>query len=240
MNFSAHLFNFLKKHGKVSVENFGIFYLKNTNAVVESTTNRILPPGKEVAFDPHPNIADDTFAHYLAQEKNIPVNDAQADIQQEVSYWNATIEKEGALSLEGLGTFRTDGSQPYFSGLRLENLAPDFYGLEEIKISDIKKSRAVPTEKKPYRFGRTLNWLLPLLMIVGVLGYFAATQPELIFGKKSLLKEKPAAPQPKKQTIIKKDTATVQVISDTLKTDTLAAVKTTSHTWKKLKKPQNR
>ena len=209
MNFSQFLLEFLKKQGSVSIPGFGTYYLHTINAVLDKEGRNILPPGAEVAFKPEVSGDGDDFVQYLSKEKNIPIIDAQVEIKKQVNYWNATLLKEKTVAVEHLGTFFLEDSKMVFSGKRTENLSPDFYGLEEINISEIKTSSRKSGDS--YQLSKSFIWIAPLL--IGVLGltYFGVTQPEAIFGKKSFEDKTP-----------KKEVKTTK--ADSLKIDSLKAV----------------
>ncbi|MBH1958614.1 MAG: hypothetical protein I8H68_00740 [Flavobacteriia bacterium] len=257
MNFSFLILEFLKQQGQVPVPGFGTFYLKNTNALVDEDAQNILPPGKEVAFKNDNSAADGSFARYIAQQKNIPLIDAEIEVKKQTNFWYLTLEKEGKFVLENVGTFILDDSQIYFTGKRTDNLSPDFYGLEEINISEIKNSNKLlknSGKNSSYRFSKPVYWVLPLVLVISGLTYYAIAQPEEIFGKKSFkngLETKPVEKIVKDS--IKKDSATIiNPVLDSAKNDSskpavvvpVPVKKWTSKNyskskWKKAKKRQN-
>lgn len=254
MNFSLFLLEFLKQHGSVSIPGFGTYYLHTTNAVLDKEGKNILPPAAEVAFKPDVSGDGNDFVQYLSKEKNIPIIDAQIEIKKQVNYWNATLLKDKRVEVEHLGTFFLEDSKMVFTGKRTENLSPDFYGLEEINISEIKNS---PRKSgNSYQLRKSFFWIAPLL--IGVLGltYFGVTQPEMIFGKKSFKDETPKKEvKPTKTDSLKIDSLkSVQLAMDSIKNDSLqkaiVPIKTpvkkwssknhSKSKWKKAKKRQNR
>lgn len=255
MNFSSAILESLRKNGATTVAGFGTFYLKNTNAVVEQSGKHILPPGKEIAFASEFNDNSADLTKFIASEKQIPQFDAELEVKKLVNFWNGTLEKEQKLNVENIGSFSLDDSKIHFSGLRLENHSPDFYGLEQISISEIKKSAQVSQKvaaEKEYKFSNSLWWLMPLIAAVSALLYFGITQPELIFGKKSFQKNSEKPVQKAVKPIVQKDSAQIAATADSAKTDSAAAVpikapvkkwsskKYSKSKWKKSKKRQNR
>lgn len=186
MSFSTLILEFLKNHAEITVAGFGTFYLKNTNAMVETDRKSILPPGKEVAYSDSIETQDNSFANFMASQRNISLAEAQAEIKKQVVFWNSTLEKEGQLNVEDIGTFSLNDSKIHFTGARLNNATPDFYGLEEINLAEINKPSHKNTgEAQAYQTSRSWIWILALILVLGGISYFAVTQPELIFGKKS-------------------------------------------------------
>ncbi len=235
MNFSLFLLEFLKKHNLVSLPGFGTFYLHTINAVLDKEGKNILPPGAEVAFKTDVSGNGNDFAQYLSDGKKIPLIDAEIEIKKQINYWNATLFKDKKISIEHLGTFFLVDSKMVFSGNRTENLSPDFYGLEEINISQLKNSSSKSGQS--YGLTKSVFWITPLIIGILALTYFGVTQPEMIFGKKSFKDETPKKEvAPIKIDSIKIDSLKqVQLVTDSIKNDSLqkaiAPIKTPAKKW---------
>lgn len=257
MNFHAHLLEFLKVNGQVSLPNFGTFYLKNIAAIVDQKEQSISPPGKEITFSDAAENESDHFAKFLSSQKKVSLQEAQAEIIRQISFWNSTLEKEKEIVLENLGTFFLTDQTLHFKGNQTENLSPDSYGLEEIDLTQIKKtgrSSAPENDKNSYRFSPSNWWVLLLLAGIAALTYFGITQPEAIFGKRSFqnLMEEKAVPQKTNTSAIEKSLLALQdsarlntakldsLKTDSLKTDSIKAavipVKSAPKTYKNYSK----
>jgi nucleoid DNA-binding protein len=228
MNFHALLLEFLKINGRVTFRGFGTFHLKNTGAMVEEDGKSISPPGKEIVFDPHTQENEDQFSKFVSEGKKIYLEDAQTEIDEQISLWNTTLEKEKEVTLENVGSFYISEETLRFTGRRIENLSPDSYGLEEINLTQIKNtgtSSGSETDKNSYRFSSSIWWIILLLAGISALTYFGITQPENLFGMRSfqnILEEK-AAPQKTNTFAIEKSLAAIQdsARSNTAKIDSL-------------------
>ncbi|WP_304343175.1 hypothetical protein [Chryseobacterium koreense] len=200
MKLSSLILDSLRQNGATSISGFGTFYLKNANAKVDQDAAHILPPGSEIAFSTDFEWESTDFPSYVSAEKKIPQIDAEIEVRKMINYWNGTLYKEKTLTVEHLGTFFLNDEKINFSGLRTAHLSPDFYGLEQINISEIKnpksKSKKNP-EKSAYQFNSSGWWVLTLLIGIGAITYFGITQPEFIFGKKSFEKIPDQKPQKK-------------------------------------------
>ncbi len=251
MDFSSLIIEFLEKHGSVAVSGFGSFRLKKTNAVVDKDGKSILPPGKEITFRTDNENSNTDFAKFVSERKNIPLIDAEIEIKKQVNFWNAHLHKNKELAVENIGAFFLEDSKINFIGNRTENISPDFYGLEEIKFSEIKSISA-----SSYRFSSSAYWVLLLIGGILTITYFGIVQPEKIFGKKSFGKGELLKPLPKvEKDTIKKDSAVAEkniAVSDSMQKDTLktaAIIKTpvkkwsskkySNSQWKKKKKRRN-
>ena len=255
MNFSSILLEFLKNHGSASIPGFGTFYLNTINASLDQEGKNILPPGTEIAFKTSQSGNSDEFLKFISAKKGVPAIDAELEIKKQVNYWNATLFKEKKVRVENIGLFYLEDSKMHFSAERTENLSPDFYGLEEINISEIKNHKT--GSGRSFQFSKSFYWIVPLLLIISALTFFGVTQPEMIFGKKSFAPKTPEKAIP----VIKKDSAKIDslqsasALADSLKADSIkntaasaaaAPKKWTSKKnyskskWKKPRKHQNR
>ena len=219
MNFNALLLEFLKTNRPLSLLGFGTFHLKNSTAFLDSNGQNILPPGREIAFQMDSNNLSNDFIKFLAAKKDSSISAAETEIKKHVTFWNSTLEKEGKLILENIGDFTLAESVLLFTGNRLENIAPDFYGLEEINLSEIKNRK---TTNKSYQFKPSIWWIAPLIVGVLAITYFGITQPEKIFGKKSFTDLEEKKPEIKiEKAIAVPDSATLNKNSDSLKMDSI-------------------
>lgn len=254
MNFPVLILEFLNKHGHVNIPGFGVFYLKNTNASLDNENAHILPPGKEVAFRTETFEKDESLANYIVQQNKISHIEAEIELRKLTNFWNSTLEKDGKIAIENIGTFFLDDSKLHFAGERTENLSPDFYGLEEINLSQIKNPQPIESTEnaaQPYRFSKTVFWLVPILLGIGAITYLGISQPETIFGQKSFGNGfgKPTAKKIKKDSAKTDSVVAKQLALDSIKTDSTATTiapvkkwsskKKSTSKWKKSRKPQN-
>lgn len=263
MNFSSLLLEFLTKNGVVTLPGFGEFYLKKTSASLNKEGKNILPPGKEIAFRTDLQNNGQDFINFLSQKNEVSNAEAEIEIKKQLNFWNSTLEKEHHFNLDRVGTFYLSADTISFKGLRTENLSPDFYGLEEINISAIGKGKSKLKDldsEKSYSFGKSLYWVIPLAIGIGALIYFAVTQPELLFGRKSFKNDLKEETSKKPQTSVLKndslkvDSAALKMTADSLRTDSLQRVNNIKNApakkwssknysnskWKKVKRRKNR
>lgn len=255
MNFSSILLEFLKNHGSASIPGFGTFYLNTITASLDQEGKNILPPGTAIAFKPSQSGNSDEFLKFISSRKGVPMIDAELELKKQVNYWNATLFKEKKVRVENIGLFYLEDSKMHFSAERTENLSPDFYGLEEINISEIKNHKS--ESQRSFQFSKYFYWIVPLVLIISALTYLGVSQPEMIFGKKSFTPETPAKvlPAVQKDTVKIDSLQSAAALVDSLKADSIknmtapvaaAPKKWTSKKnyskskWKKPRKQQNR
>ncbi|MFC7347487.1 hypothetical protein ACFQO9_12230 [Chryseobacterium zhengzhouense] len=188
MNISAYILEYLKQFGTVVVPKFGVFSLEKSKAVINSENGSILPPSSKITFHSDYQVVSDDLVNFISTQKNISKNSAESELQVQTDFWKKKLQAEQTLEIQNLGTIFVEDGILTFKGNRLESDHPDFYGLEEIRFSDIKNDESsIPTvnREKDYKFNKSILWIF--LFIIPVLGilYFGYTQRELLFGKKS-------------------------------------------------------
>lgn len=188
MNISADILAFLKLFGKASVPGFGQFTIEKTGAQFNDQTKTLLPPSQLIIFNKNENQNDEGLIQFLAKRNQVTPDRIEKLLKDQVDSWNSTLYSGQPLLIDGLGEF--DQQDFKFSGYRIESENSDFFGLEEINITDVQKSSKYKTPKGniPKDTNKTVSVLLWIfLLVIPVLGllYFGYTQQELIFGKKS-------------------------------------------------------
>jgi len=188
MNISAYILDYLKQFGTVTVPKFGVFSLENSKAVINSENGSILPPSSKIAFHSDYQVLSDDLIGFISNKKAISKEAAENELQIQTDFWKKKLQAEQVLEIQNLGTVFIEDGQLHFKGNRLESDHPDFYGLEEIRFSDINEGESFESpvnKEKDYKFNKSTLWIF--LFIIPVLGilYVGYTQQELLFGKKS-------------------------------------------------------
>lgn len=183
----------LLRSSSVVVEGIGTFYLKDSTAKIQEDLQSILPPSRLIMLELDYEAKDQGFASFLASMEQRSLKESLDAIRTQSAFWKSNLLKEEPLTLEGLGVFYPQEKQMVFKGERIESGAPNYYGLEQISLSKIKEKRgASPSGSGPYKKSGSKVW--PFLLAAALIGVavLALTNQELIFGKKSDLKEKEA------------------------------------------------
>lgn len=226
MNISAYILEYLKQFGTATVPGFGVFSLKNSKAIINSENGSILPPASQIDFTIDYEVKAEELTAFIAGQKQMSLEASRSDLKIQTDFWKKKLQAEQILEIQNLGTIFIEEGHTHFKGKRIESGRPDFYGLEEIRFSDINNGEKVdPTvnREKDYKFKKSILWIF--LLAIPVLGivYLAFTQRELLFGKKSFDK---VSVQTSTHRIVK-DTVKVMVhtpevsVSDSLKKDSL-------------------
>ncbi|WP_415329355.1 hypothetical protein [Chryseobacterium sp. MMS23-Vi53] len=225
MNISAYILDYLKQFGTVTVPGFGVFSLENSKAIINSENGSILPPASKIVYTPDYQIKSDDLAAFIGGQKQMSLEASKTDLQIQTDFWKKKLQADQTLEIQGLGVLFIEDGETHFKGNRLESDHPDFYGLEEIKISDINnkdvKIGNVVNSEKDYKFNKSILWAF--LVVIPVLGiiYVGYSQQELLFGKKSF--DKTNISIQTKTHRIEKDTVKIQThtmpVADSLKKD---------------------
>ncbi|MDQ0592482.1 nucleoid DNA-binding protein [Chryseobacterium ginsenosidimutans] len=226
MNISAYILEYLKQFGTVKVPNFGVFSLENSKAIINSENGSILPPASKIVYMPDYEVESDEFAGFVASQKQMTLEASKTDLQIQTDFWKKKLQADQILEIQGLGTIFIEDGETHFKGNRLQSDHPDFYGLEEIKISDINNKELKPSisvnKEKDYKFNKSILWIFLIVIPVVGIFYVAYSQQELLFGKKSL--DKTNISVQTKTHRIEKDTVKVQThtpVVDSLKKDSV-------------------
>lgn len=225
MKTAAYILEFLNANAEVSVEQFGVFGQKTFSAEFRQEDQSLFPPGKEIVFFPDAHAKDAGLKNFIATKEDFSEDDASLKIQKLVNVIRQETAENQPFEVADLGIFTLEDSKLTLQGKKIYHQNPDFYGLEEIKISEIesKPSEISAETETDYQFNNAVLWLF--LLIIPVLGmmFLGFTKRDFLFGKKSIgtvavttsthrIKEKPSVKAKKP-------------VADSLKTDTNKAKK---------------
>lgn len=188
MNISAYILEYLKQFGSVEVPQFGVFFLETSKAVLNAETGSILPPSTQIAFRPDYQNSSNQFLEYISSQRSVSNEMVKNELQIQTDFWKKKLQAEHFLEIENVGRVFYEDKHLIFKGNRFEADFPDFYGLEEIKFSDIHDTDSpIDTKNKEgdYKLNKSILWIFLFVVPVGALAYLGITQQELIFGKKS-------------------------------------------------------
>lgn len=186
MNITQVISDYLKQNPSAVIEGFGTFSLANSRAVVDAESGVILPPAKQISFSEDYTAMDKGFLTFLSENQNITLSEARQALADQTEFWKNKIVTGEGFDLTALGRFQSVGDQLEFVGSRVSSDTPDFYGLEEIKLADIKKNSITNSvEDNDYRMNKSI--LYTFLVALPMLGILAAAiwKRDVLFGKKS-------------------------------------------------------
>lgn len=218
---STYILEYLRDNNEAEVLALGIFSLKKSGAKVVTSQNNILPPAKEIFLSLNPNAYGRDFIQFIAKKENYSLETAEKFIKNETLQWNTKIENQENFEIAKIGKFITDAEGYTFLGERVEDFAPDYFGLEEINLIELQRN--TPPTHNDWENNRTESTsfnnmiLWTFLFVLPILGLLVAgvLYSDKVFGKKSF-----------ENLNIKKGTNRIEntqapIQTDTLKTDSI-------------------
>ncbi len=191
MNLVNSIIDELKKHSEVALEGFGLFFLRDTTARFSKESEELLPPSRVIDLRIDYQIKDNGFIERTAQNAGCSEIEVKSHLEKLTSFWKNQLLSNDAFSIEELGHFRISDSSMAFEGERISELVPHLFGLEQINLKEIQKgSKKSAAPNQPY--ARSSYWGWKAFFVISVVGLLvlAYTQKEVLFGKKSELKQK--------------------------------------------------
>ncbi|MBD8083628.1 HU domain-containing protein [Chryseobacterium caseinilyticum] len=247
MNISAYILEYLKRHGSVTVAGFGVFYLENSKAKLDPENGSILPPSSQIAFKVDYLAESDDLISNIASQKGIAFEAAKNELQIQTDFWKKKLQADHTLEIQNIGRIDQGDNGLAFFGKRLASDHPDFYGLEEIRFSDIsdgEKLIEASTKEKDYKFSKSILWIFLAAIPVAGLIYLGIAQKELLFGNQSFdsLSAQTKTKRIEKTVPVQLDSAQIKIAdslkraafkADSLKTDSLKKDSIRKHTPRK-------
>jgi len=105
MHLAPYIETLLEERNFVILPGFGAFEPGAYLGIGINENGELLPPKRAVSFNPHLSNDDSVLATVIASKELIEVDDAKAKLKALVFEWKSTLNKEGALIVEGLGRF---------------------------------------------------------------------------------------------------------------------------------------
>ena len=118
MSINLEILNCLQKNSSVEIPGFGVFYLKNSGAVVNQEQKIILPPAKQVFFTFDPSAKDNTLQNQLVKANFCTEEQAEQEITERSASWKFKYDSKENFTLDQLGDFVNSESGFVFLGKR--------------------------------------------------------------------------------------------------------------------------
>ncbi|WP_379968282.1 hypothetical protein [Epilithonimonas sp. UC225_85] len=217
MNFEYYIYQYLLKHQKAEVPDFGVFELTKESAKIDAENSIIIPPKEVVTFQYQPFVVDNQLAKYIADETNSNIFIIQTNLKNEVAKWFQKLQQKNTLHLENLGQFQLDEHDKV---IKITDNNADVFGLEEINLQNLKSFKSRKTIiSGDYSFNKKVIWTFLAIVILGSVSLFLFGDQQLIFGKSSQIPTKKIVKRvaPKKIVTIPKQ--------DSIKKDSIKPIK---------------
>ena len=145
MHLAPYIETLLEERNFVILPGFGAFEPGAYLGISINEKGELLPPKRAVSFNPHLSNDDSVLATVIASKELLEVDDAKAKLKALVFEWKSTLNKEGALVVEGLGRFEkenglvqliTEASELKLGSFGLPAVAPPSKKEEVVKEVD--------------------------------------------------------------------------------------------------------
>ncbi|SMC35468.1 HU domain-containing protein [Moheibacter sediminis] len=171
MNLEKHISTLLYSYDCVIAPGFGAFLThKNSSSLNETSID---PPSKKVGFNGALQKSDGLLIQTYAQSRKLSFEDAQREIENQISFWKIHLNKNDSLILGELGTFtKYPAGNVEFKPNEL-NYSLESFGLESIRTKFIMQP--VPKNNGSNGVWWKVAAMVPIL--IGGYLYFAQPQP---------------------------------------------------------------
>ncbi len=210
MNFEYFLYQYLLKHQKAEITDFGVFLLIRESAKIDAENSVIIPPKESITFELDPSIQNTDFPEFVAVQSQSDLSEVDQNLKAEVSGWLSQLKSGKSLQLRNIGEFKMDDAQKVVKVSDHED-----FGFEAINLNQLKSKKAEPQSTETYSLSKSVIWTFVAVIAVGSAILFGFKNPDLIFGKSSKIPSRPSVKkaQPKRAVIITKQ--------DSLKSDSI-------------------
>lgn len=216
MNLGQYLFGYLQEKRSAELPNFGVFSLKKKSAILNEENATFLPPTFEIFFEKNETVVSSDFSKYIAEKSGENLFIIQSELKDQIQAWKLDLLENQKFLIEDLGEFSAENGTIKQVSNNI-NHSPNFFGLEEINLKEIKENKQIVEIKEfenDYVFNKSILWAFLFIVPVGAILYLALTNKDKIFGKKSFdISVKTSTHRIEEKTHIKKDSTKI----DTLK-----------------------
>jgi hypothetical protein len=153
MNLADYLSELLGQQDEVSVPGLGYFVRSRINAHYSDSEARFYPPYHQVKFVPQAK-EDDTFAQYVADNKNISLASSKYFVEKFIGKLKEDAA-QGKYLFADLGSFQTEQGQLVFKPNDRIPADPAFYGYPPVGISKVGAPLSVDTKKPVFNQTQT-------------------------------------------------------------------------------------
>lgn len=171
MNLEKHINTLLYSHDCVIVPGFGAFLGHKNSSYIKD--NSVYPPSKKIGFNSSLNKSDGLLIQTYSQANFLTFEEAQREIDTQISFWKNHLEKNSTLILNELGTFHKNSSGKLEFTPNDINYMLESFGLESLRTKLIMQTATKANESNGVWW--KVASIVPIL--VGGYLYFAQPQP---------------------------------------------------------------
>jgi len=162
MNLSQHIIRLLKETDCVIVPDFGGFIANYVPANLDETHRRIMPPGKEILFNPKINKNDGMLTQFVAENEGLTYLQAKQYLQSFRDQAISDLYKGLPVEFEGLGFVKLNHTGAWTFVSSQPKVNTETFGLPALTLSEKKYSEPVLTIRPQHTIsipGRKNQWV---------------------------------------------------------------------------------
>jgi cell division septation protein DedD len=197
IDIAKHISKLVRTHELVIIPGLGGFLTVSHPAMVHLISNRITPPGRNIAFNAQLKDNDGFLAHSIAQFTSLSYKEALGLVETFAAFCHEELQSGGRILFENLGiiSLNNTGHLVFSPDLSL-NYDDNYFGLPDILVMPIQRTRTFepvitinPNARKTIQsyypqLRRVAAVAIPLVTI-GVLGWLVREPVSQYFHKQS-------------------------------------------------------
>jgi len=149
MEILDHILSLLSEEEMVYVAGLGGFISKQIPSRLDTATNILHPPSKEVAFNDRLVAADTKLSELIAQKENCSIEEANEHIHTFVGNIKKEINDHQKFHLEGIGTLFLEEGELVFKDKLASSVDAENFGLPSILIKHVQSDKQQKLFNKP-------------------------------------------------------------------------------------------
>jgi nucleoid DNA-binding protein len=182
MKIGLYISELLQDYDCVVFPGFGAFTVHAVEAKFDQNTGKLLPPSREIRFNPDIKVNDGILLNHFAQRQEIAAPKAFNEIESLYHEINYRFDHGETIRLEGLGSIKRYEGKIIFEAIPEMGKMPESFGLEpvELKVYDYVDKKPlpdkvvaksdIPTTRNPKR--KNLCWLSLIPVLVSAIFIF--------------------------------------------------------------------
>ena len=140
MNLDKYIEDLLYRYECVVIPNFGAF-ITSVNSAKPNEDGVFMPPSKSISFNSKLQKNDGVLANYIAEVNGISFDEAMKIIKLSVSNFRNMILNKEDITFDKVGVISHNKNILEFKSSKTENYLKHAYGLSNVSISIIKRSK---------------------------------------------------------------------------------------------------
>ncbi len=148
MKLENYLSDLLYRYECVIIPNFGAFVTNEISAIIDSDSNTMYPPKKELSFNSYLKSNDGLLANHIAAVEQISYTEALLKMNTSINEWKQILDSS-KLNIDKIGSLHRDTNKNIiFEPNTSENYLTASFGLSSVAANTITKQIPVIEHSK--------------------------------------------------------------------------------------------